>query len=205
MPPAASDRRRASRHRGSRIRPMRQIKVDRIDLQALQRILDSLGDIGSGKVLLALSHVGADLGDDDDFVAVAAALHPSADDGLRFAALVARNPARIGIGGIDRVQPASTKRSRMSNEVFSSAVQPNTLPPSTSGAISRSVLPRRRFCKALLRSLFSGPSCGRRRTYSRKVTSSNHALKHLLAESDVSVTKQAVRPLPANGRGCQAL
>ncbi len=34
------------------------------------RILHGLGDVGGGKVLLALPHIGADLGDDDDFVAV---------------------------------------------------------------------------------------------------------------------------------------
>ena len=47
------------------VRPMREIEVDRVDLQPLQRILDRLGDIGGGEILLALPHVGADLGDDD--------------------------------------------------------------------------------------------------------------------------------------------
>src|SRR3954452_18192336 len=49
------------------------------------------------------------------------------------------------------LRPAPTKRSSRSKEVFSSAVQPKTLPPRTSGAMERSVRPRRRFCKTDLR------------------------------------------------------
>ena len=44
------------------------------------------------------------------------------------------------------LRPASRKRSRMAKEVALSAVQPSTLPPSTSGAIFKSVRPRRRVC-----------------------------------------------------------
>jgi hypothetical protein len=52
-----------------------------------------------------LPHIGTDLGDDDDLVPVLAALHPLADDRLGLAALVARHPARIGVGRVDGVQP----------------------------------------------------------------------------------------------------
>src|SRR5690606_27362927 len=43
------------------------------------------------------------------------------------------------------LKPRSTKRSSSLNEVASSAVQPKTLPPSTSGAISRPERPSVRF------------------------------------------------------------
>ena len=44
------------------------------------------------------------------------------------------------------LRPAAAKRSSTANEAFLSAVQPNTLPPRTSGAMERSVRPRRRSC-----------------------------------------------------------
>ena len=87
-----------------RVGPVRKIEVDGLDLQAAQRVLHRLLDIGGGQVLPALPHVGADLGDDNHLVAAFAVPHPFADDGLGFAALVSGNPARIGIGRIDRVE-----------------------------------------------------------------------------------------------------
>jgi len=42
-------------------------------------------------------HFHADFGGDDDLLALAAAFEPMADDRLRFAAAVARRPARIDI------------------------------------------------------------------------------------------------------------
>ena len=48
---------------------MREIKIDRVDLQPLQRGLDGLGDIGGGKIFLALAHIRANLGDDHHLVA----------------------------------------------------------------------------------------------------------------------------------------
>src|SRR5882724_1486967 len=47
------------------------------------------------------------------------------------------------------LKPASTKASRMANDVGSSAVQPNTLPPRTSGAVSSPLLPSLRFCMSI--------------------------------------------------------
>jgi hypothetical protein len=44
------------------------------------------------------------------------------------------------------LKPASTKRSRMANEVALSAVQPKTLPPRTIGAVARPERPRGRIC-----------------------------------------------------------
>jgi hypothetical protein len=43
-------------------------------------------------------------------------------------------------------KPAATKRSSSLNEVASSMVQPNTLPPNITGAISSPEFPSRRFC-----------------------------------------------------------
>src|SRR5271170_8121786 len=48
------------------------------------------------------------------------------------------------------LRPAAANRSSTSNDVFLSAVQPNTLPPSMSGATDRSVRPRRRVCMKFL-------------------------------------------------------
>jgi hypothetical protein len=83
---------------------VRQIEIDDIGLQPLQRRIDGLFDIGGGEVFPALPHVRPDLGDHHDLVAIAAAFHPFADDRFGFAALVAGNPARIGIGGVDGVE-----------------------------------------------------------------------------------------------------
>jgi hypothetical protein len=60
--------------------------------------------MGGRQILFALPHIRADLGDDDDLVAVAAAFHPFADDRLGFAALVAGHPARIGVRRVDGVE-----------------------------------------------------------------------------------------------------
>src|SRR5258707_8008550 len=47
------------------------------------------------------------------------------------------------------LKPASTKASRMANDVGSSAVQPNTLPPRTRGAVSSPLPPSLRFCMSI--------------------------------------------------------
>ena len=88
---------------------------------------------------------------DDDLVALArVAGQPVADDRLRLAALVARDPGRVGVGGVDGVEPGVDEGVEQPRRpVASSAVQPKTLPPSTSGAISNPVSPRGRFCIGL--------------------------------------------------------
>ena len=48
----------------------------------------------------------ADLGGDDDVVAVAARRHPFADDRLRLAAAVARHAGHVDVGGVDEVAAA---------------------------------------------------------------------------------------------------
>src|SRR5579872_4084465 len=83
---------------------MREIEVDRLDAEPLQRRVARLFDIGRRETLLAGPHGRTDLGDDDDAVARAARLYPFADDRLGFAALVARRPGRIDVGRIDRVE-----------------------------------------------------------------------------------------------------
>ena len=84
--------------------PVRQIEVDRLDAEPLQRRFDRLFDVGRRQALLARPHRRADLGDDRHFATDAARAQPVADDRLGFAALVARRPGRIDVGGVDRVQ-----------------------------------------------------------------------------------------------------
>ena len=84
--------------------PVRQIEVDRLDAEPPQRRFDRLLDIGGRQALPARPHRRADLGDDGDFAALAARLQPRADDRLGFAALVARRPSRIDVGGVDRAE-----------------------------------------------------------------------------------------------------
>ncbi len=83
---------------------VRLIKIDIIGLQATQRVLHRLLNIARRQPLLAFAHRFAHLGGDDHLVALAALLQPFADDGFRFAAPVARRPAGINVGGIDKVE-----------------------------------------------------------------------------------------------------
>ena len=80
------------------------VEVDVVGLQALQRVLHRLPDIVGRQALAVRPHFLADLGGDDHPVAIAAALQPLADDGLGFAALVARGPARIDVRGVDQLE-----------------------------------------------------------------------------------------------------
>src|SRR4029453_12413007 len=58
------------------------------------------------------------------------------------------------------LKPASMKASRIPNDVFSSIIQPKTLPPSMMGARWRSDCPRRRFSmKSLHPGLCHVPTC----------------------------------------------
>jgi hypothetical protein len=67
---------------------------------------------------------------DHDVVAPAAPLEPAADHGLALAALMAGHPIRIAVGRVDGVAAVRDEGVEHANEVGSSAVQPNTLPPS---------------------------------------------------------------------------
>ena len=93
---------------------------------------------GQARVLGVL----ADLGGDDDVVAVAAGGEPLADDGLGLAALVARRPRPSRTSAVStKLPPAAAYASRTAKDWASSAVQPKTLPPRASGKTSRSEEP----------------------------------------------------------------
>ena len=77
------------------------VEIDVVGLQSLERVLAGRGDVLRRKSL-ALGML-RDLGRDHDLVAVAAALHPVADDRLRLTACVAGNPGRVGVGRVDEV------------------------------------------------------------------------------------------------------
>ena len=94
---------------GRHVRPMREIEVDDVRLQAFQRGFDRFADVARRETLLALAHRRADLGDDDHAVSVVARFHPFADDRFGLAAFVARRPGGIGVGGVDGGQPGLGK------------------------------------------------------------------------------------------------
>ena len=78
-------------------------QIDAVDLQPLEAGLGRAQDVVLLQAL-AFAHVVADLGGDHDLGALAARFEPVADDGFRLAALVALDPARIGVGGVDGVE-----------------------------------------------------------------------------------------------------
>ncbi|MGY4318905.1 hypothetical protein ACVWW1_008232 [Bradyrhizobium sp. JR3.5] len=80
------------------------VEIDVVGLQPPQRVLDGARDVVRLQADIAASHVHADLGGEDDAVAVAAHLHPLADDRLGLAAVMARHPARIDVGRIEERQ-----------------------------------------------------------------------------------------------------
>src|SRR4029453_8293421 len=67
-------------------------------------------DVVAAQALVPQTHVRPDLGRDDDVVVPAAARDPTADDRLRFAALVAGHPAGIRIRGVDQVEAGADER-----------------------------------------------------------------------------------------------
>ena len=83
--------------------PMRLVKIDGVDVQAPQRSFGRAQDVVRLQDLVAVAHVGADLGGDDHVVVAAAAADPAADDRLRLAALVARRPARVRVRRVDQI------------------------------------------------------------------------------------------------------
>ncbi len=86
----------------------------------------------------------ADLSDDDDAATVSSRFHPLADDSIRFAAVIARRPGRVDVRGVDGVAARREELVGTAKEAALSAVQPNTLPPRTIGAVKRSVRPKLR-------------------------------------------------------------
>ncbi|CAM2149016.1 hypothetical protein PT2222_200147 [Paraburkholderia tropica] len=81
---------------------VREIHVDVIGLKATQRIFNGGFDIRGRQPRMARPL--GNLGGDHDLVALAAAREPFADDRLRLAALVARHPGGVDVGGIDEIQ-----------------------------------------------------------------------------------------------------
>ena len=78
---------------------MKQIKIDGLNLEALQAILKGVRDVLGCEVAVARSHVVAALGEDDDIVAVGSLLEKLADD-------VLAQPRAIGVRGVDEIHAA---------------------------------------------------------------------------------------------------
>ncbi len=92
------------RQRCFRVIGVRLVQVDMVGLQALERILDGALYVSGREALFVRRHLHAHLGGDDNLVALAAFLQPFADEGFRFAALVAGDPARIHVGRVDEIE-----------------------------------------------------------------------------------------------------
>ena len=95
------------RHR--RVVVVREVQVDAVGPEPLQRSVDRRGDPRRRQPLGA-AHLGADLRRDQDVVAPAALAQPRADDRLRFAAAVARHPGRVAVGGVNHPPAAGDER-----------------------------------------------------------------------------------------------
>jgi hypothetical protein len=100
-----------------RIVLMGVIKIDRLDPEPAQRGLRRRLDMRGGKPACI-----ADLGRDHD-VPAAAPLQPFADQGLRFAAFVPRNPRRIDVGRVDE-RPARLGEAVEDGEGFVASRRP---------------------------------------------------------------------------------
>ena len=122
---------------------MRLIQVDVVGLQPPQRIVDGLSRYRRPDSPLPAPMSQPTLVAITTLSRLPRLLQPLADDGLGFAALVAGRPARIDVGGIDEVEAGVDEGVEQAKEVLSSAVQPKTLPPNTSGAILSPDLPGR--------------------------------------------------------------
>ncbi len=55
------------------------------------------------------AHFLANLGGNQNFAAIAASLHPVAENGFRLAALMTRNPGRISVGGVNKIEAGGDK------------------------------------------------------------------------------------------------
>jgi hypothetical protein len=95
---------------GVGIVPVRLVEVDCLYVQTPERLLDRVDDVVAAQALLAKAHVRADLGRDHYVVMVAALRDPAPDDRLGFTALVAGDPARVGIRGIDQIEAGIDER-----------------------------------------------------------------------------------------------
>ena len=72
-----------------------------VGAEPAQRIIDAVADVRRVEALSFRVH--PDLGGDDHVVAIAASLHPFADDRLGFSARVSLDPGRVRVRGVDEV------------------------------------------------------------------------------------------------------
>ncbi len=86
------------------------IQIDVVRLQPLQGALHGLLHVSPRKARLSRHDLHRKLRRDQDLVATAARLQPLAEHVLRLAALVPRHPGRIGIRGVDEVEPCGNER-----------------------------------------------------------------------------------------------
>src|SRR6516165_8371842 len=80
------------------------IEIYMVGLQSFERVIDSSFDPRGRQALAAARHLDTHLGHDHKIVAPAALGEPASNDGLGFAALMPRHPARIDVSGVDRRQ-----------------------------------------------------------------------------------------------------
>lgn len=115
--------------RRARIRKVREVDVDPVGAQSLQRGLRGFEDVLAAEARAAGAHLGTDFGDDHDLVPPRRRSgEPLADNRFRLAAAMPRYLARVHVGRIDGVESGR-------DEVARSPVQPKTLPPRTSGVM----------------------------------------------------------------------
>src|SRR5690242_8463548 len=91
-------------HRCIGIVAMRLVEIDVIGLETFERSLGLAHDPRAGEAFALAGNFRSNLGGDDHLLALAATLEPVADDGLRFAALVAGHPRGISVRGINEVK-----------------------------------------------------------------------------------------------------
>ena len=80
---------------------MREIQIDCLYPQVLQRGVAGRRNARGGELLAAFSRQHADLGGDQDVVPPTAGLQPFADHALGFPTFMTRCPGGIDIGGVD--------------------------------------------------------------------------------------------------------
>ena len=84
------------------------VEIDIVGLQTPERRFAFAQDVILPEAT-AFAHVLADFGGDQHLVALAAFLHPVADDCFGLAAWMARDPARIAVGCVDGVEACVDK------------------------------------------------------------------------------------------------
>lgn len=125
--------------RSLRVVEMRVVEIDAVRLQAPQRRLSCRRDV----VGLQALEIGmaTHLGGDDDVVLQSPIGDPFPDDRFGFPTGIAGSDAVYESEVSMKFAPASANESRISKDVFSSAVHPKGLPPKLSRKMSRSEFP----------------------------------------------------------------